>query len=373
MSTPGCATCSSEIEPVKCYASLARNILLSNGRRLPFPYKLTFAVTYRCNYRCRTCNIWQRKPEDELTFEEIGRFFARSNRFNWIDFTGGEPWLRRDFADILDLALTECRHLLLLHFPTNGYLTDQVVAGAERVLRRRPPKFIVTVSMDGDEALNDEIRGREGGWRRQIETYKRLHALRGVDVVLGMTLSSLNAGRYAQAFAAARAECPWLTPRDYHLNIAHRSSHYYGNESLDGLQPDKDAIIDELRRYRHARGIPRSVVDLIEHRYLLNAEPFVRTGLTPMRCHALRASCFLDSSGNVYPCSMYDAGVANLRDHGYDLGAIWNLPAAQRLQREIWDYRCPQCWTPCEAYQSLLGNLLGIRARRTGPMQPPSA
>ena len=30
---------------------------------------------------------------------------------------------------------------------------------------------------------------KEGGWRRQIETYKQLHEMNGVDVVLGMTLS----------------------------------------------------------------------------------------------------------------------------------------------------------------------------------------
>ena len=29
-----------------------------------------------------------------------------------------------------------------------------------------------------------------------------------------------------------------------------------------------------------------------------------------------------------------------------------------QTQKEIWDYDCPQCWTPCEAYQSIMGNFL---------------
>jgi len=37
---------------------------------------------------------------------------------------------------------------------------------------------------------------------------------------------------------------------------------------------------------------------------------------------------------------------------------IWNLPRARQLQEEIWEYNCPQCWTPCEANQSILGNLM---------------
>jgi hypothetical protein len=55
---------------------------------------------------------------------------------------------------------------------------------------------------------------------------------------------------------------------------------------------------------------------------------------------------------------MYDAKVASLRDHGYDLETIWNLPRTKQLQEEIWNYKCPQCWTPCEAYQSIFGNFL---------------
>ena len=39
------------------------------------------------------------------------------------------------------------------------------------IARMRKERLIVTVSTDGDEAMNDEIRGIDGGWRRQIETF----------------------------------------------------------------------------------------------------------------------------------------------------------------------------------------------------------
>ena len=45
---------------------LGRRILLSNFRRSPVPFKLTFILTYRCDCRCRMCNIWERKVENEL-------------------------------------------------------------------------------------------------------------------------------------------------------------------------------------------------------------------------------------------------------------------------------------------------------------------
>ena len=41
--------------------------------------------------------------------------------------------------------------------------------------------MIVTVSVDGDEQTNDEIRGIKGGFRRQIETFKALRRIPGID------------------------------------------------------------------------------------------------------------------------------------------------------------------------------------------------
>jgi MoaA/NifB/PqqE/SkfB family radical SAM enzyme len=260
------------------YVDLAKNILTSNVQRLDFPYKLTFVTTYWCNYRCKTCNIWQRKPENELSLEEIQKFFQKSNGFNWIDFTGGEVWIRKDFPDIVEAALDHCKNLVLVHFPTNGYMTDQIVAGVERILKKKPRKLIVTISTDGDEQVNDEVRGKKGGWRKQIETYKQLHAMPGVDVVLGMTLSSLNADQYDKAFAAAKAECPWLKPADYHINVVHASSHYYGNEELPALQGKKKEIAEQVRRYRIERGVPKSC-----------ATPSVTWTITSRRCAATRS------------------------------------------------------------------------------------
>lgn len=354
---------------MRAYLNLAKNILTSNYKRLEFPYKLTFCVTYWCNYKCKTCNIWQKKPKDELTLSEIETFFRRSNKFNWIDFTGGEVWLRNDFADIVKISIRECKKLVMLHFPTNGYLTDRIVAGVEEILKARPPKFVVTVSMDGDETVNDFVRGKTGGWRKQIETYKQLHRTRGVEVVLGMTLSALNAGEYDKAFAAVKAECPWLKPTDFHFNIAHESAHYYGNQDLDVGIKDKEEIIEEIRRYKKRRGIPLTPVNFIERRYLNHAETYLQTGNTPMRCHALHSSCFVDSWGQVYPCGMFDARIASLREHDYDLERIWNLSKTQLQQKEIWNYQCPQCWTPCEANQSLLGNLFGQHTVKTSETQ----
>ena len=58
-------------------AALARRRTV---RRPAAPLKLNFCLTYWCQYRCKTCNIWQRKPTDELTTDEVRRLRPRESR-----------------------------------------------------------------------------------------------------------------------------------------------------------------------------------------------------------------------------------------------------------------------------------------------------
>jgi MoaA/NifB/PqqE/SkfB family radical SAM enzyme len=355
------------------YAALATRALEANFRRPSHPFKLTFCTTFWCNYKCETCNIWKMKPRDELRLDEIQRFFKQSSRFLWVDLTGGEVWLRKDFVDICEAVTSSCPNLLLLHFPTNGYLTDKIVAGTREIARMRKERLIVTVSTDGDEAMNDEIRGIDGGWRRQIETFRRLREVPGVHVVLGMTLSAKNVDHFPVAFAAAKREVPDLAYEDFHVNVVHESQHYLGNTDLSlrrNVTPM--ALADAAEQYMHLRQLPWNPVAYLERAYLTRVRRYLETGETPMACHALNASCFVDSWGNVFPCTIYDKKVGSLRDVDYDLAALWNRPETAALQREIFAGQCPHCWTPCEAYQSIVGNFLRPDRRRAATSGGPA-
>ncbi|HEV7732148.1 MAG TPA: SPASM domain-containing protein, partial [Candidatus Binatia bacterium] len=230
-------------------------------------------------------------------------------------------------------------------------------------------------STDGDEAMNDQVRGIEGGWRKQLETFQKLREIPGVEAVLGMTLSAANVDHFPQAFAAVKREIPWLGYEDFHVNIVHESPHYLGNDSLSlrrNVAPS--ALAAAAEEYGRLRGKAMHPVAFLEKAYLKRVRRYLESGETPMRCHALRSSCFIDSWGNVYPCTIYDKKVGSLRESNYDLGEIWNRAETRDVQAEIWESNCPNCWTPCEAYQSILGNMLRPELpfrRRTLPRRAP--
>jgi radical SAM protein with 4Fe4S-binding SPASM domain len=172
-----------------------------------------------------------------------------------------------------------------------------------------------------------------------------------------MTLSCFNAGKFEETFEALRAACPDLSIDDFHLNLAQVSDHYYGNGGDQLVGAPRDLAARELVVYRSRRTATRTPSRWLETTFLNELDTYLQSGRTPMRCHSLRSSCFIDPWGTVFPCITYSKPIGSLRDHDMRLTPIWEGEKTRRLQGEIWNGECPQCWTACEAYQSILGNL----------------
>jgi MoaA/NifB/PqqE/SkfB family radical SAM enzyme len=339
---------------------LAKNILASNFKRSAFPYKLTFVATYRCQSRCVYCKIWEREPEGELTLEQIQAFFRKSNKFSWVDLTGGEVTLRNDYPEIARSIITNNRALYHFHTPTNGLAPERTERQVREILAMKPNKFVITVSLDGPKDLNDRLRGIKGDFDKVIDTVTRLRRIDDprLKVVIGFTLSSANRGTFRQMIDQVRARIPDMQPDDFHMNVVHVSGHYYDNVNTDALT---GKLKEDLQQYRRMRKRKFTPIGFLEDQYLRLADRYLDTGRTPVMCQALAGSVFIDSFGYIYPCSIYSKRMANIKDIDYDLEAYWNTRDVIEAREEIERGQCPQCWTPCEAYQSILGRLHTVR------------
>lgn len=346
--------------------------LASNLGELRLPFRCTWILTWKCNLRCAMCGIWRRPPAPVLTLSEIDRFLAGAGFLSWVNLSGGEIFLRPDLEEILELLDRRCPSLYLLNFPTNGSQPDLIEGTVARMLEQRGfPKVLMTVSLDGPPDVHDSIRGKPGAWKAAVETFSRLRRQRSgrYGVFLGMTLQAGNRGLHAATLAAVDREIGGITTGDVHLNVAQNSAHYYGNERLPGARIDvamQHEMQSELAAILAGHSPKRlDPVDWLERRYQALAADFLKTGRTPVPCQALNASFFLDPTGAVYPCSMFDKPIGNLREAGFDLRALWAGSGRRALRDEIRNESCPHCWTPCEAYQSLLGSLAhGLLGRK---------
>jgi MoaA/NifB/PqqE/SkfB family radical SAM enzyme len=332
---------------------LAKNIIASNFSNKIAPYKLTFAVTYNCNSRCTTCNIWKKNSKNELSCDEIDRFFSTNSDFSWIDITGGEIFLRNDLIQIFQIIKKRCKKLYTLHFPTNGLMTHRIVNLVKKIVKLDFNKLIISISIDGPPDIHDKIRGVKGGFMKTIETFRKLREIKGLDVYAGMTLSKNNVDHLDDTVNAIKKEIPNFTFDDLHINIAHSSPHYYGIEFNE--LPVKKVISQISSVIRRKKISLINPVTILELKYLKNIEKYLKWGKCPMQCHSLSKSIFIDPYGGVYPCTAYDKKLGNVKS--IDLKKIFLDPESKKLAKEIRELKCPQCWTPCEAYQTILANL----------------
>ena len=87
----------------------------------------------------------------------------------------------------------------------------------------------------------------------------------------------------------------------------------------------------------------------------------------------MSSSCFVDAYWDLYPCSIWDEGRQPAR-HGFDLQAIWDSARRQSLRKDVVEENCNHCWTPCEAYPTILGNLAkAVTARQSTAHAPIAA
>ncbi len=314
------------------------------------------------------CRTWERAAASELTADEIGALVRDLPRLTWLDLTGGEPFVRADIEAVLHAVVHDAAALTVLHFQTNGWQTQRIEAIVRRLRSiARTIELIVTVSIDGPPAIHDRIRGRTGSCARAVATARALAAIDGVDVHVGTTVGSSNAHLLDDMHAWLKAELPGFDARRWHLNWLQRSQHFFGNADLaePHAVPPGRAIEDHLRR----RGLPRSLVELMEAVYLVNLDAHRRGEPSGVPCQALRSTAFVSPEGDVYPCHVYDRPLGNVREAPFT--EIWGAADTLAARRDIEALACGGCFSACEAYPALAGAPLrtaALTARRLARM-----
>lgn len=130
-------------------------------------------VTYRCNSRCLMCDLPMRamkSTEPEYTTEQWKDVIKQLAEIKTagIGFTGGEPLVRSDTADLIEYAK---RLGLVTTLNTNGVLlfSDNI----KKILNVEPDN--INISLDGiNGETYDYVRGTPRGFVRMTENVKNL-------------------------------------------------------------------------------------------------------------------------------------------------------------------------------------------------------
>jgi radical SAM protein with 4Fe4S-binding SPASM domain len=136
------------------------------------PSSVTLVVTYACNFACEHClTTSDPHAEEGLPFDTIARLIRELGEMGvrYLSITGGEPLVRRDLCDIIDLARQQG---IRVQLATNGSLVGQY---RERLAKARLDG--VSTSIDGLEETNDRFRHHPGAFKqafRALELFQEI-------------------------------------------------------------------------------------------------------------------------------------------------------------------------------------------------------
>jgi radical SAM protein with 4Fe4S-binding SPASM domain len=274
---------------------------------------LQWHITERCNLRCKHCyqgtNSEKELPFQDLLevyrqFQELLEFWNQDETLprikGHITITGGEPFIRHDFMDLLEF-LSIRRQKMSFAILTNGSFIDADMAHR---LHNLAPTF-VQVSIDGAQATHDRIRGA-GDFKRTTSAVKHL-VREHIPTLISFTAHRSNFRefeRVAQLGMRLRVDRVWA---DRFIPLGRGSGL---QETV--LTPDETRELFELMYHARRKAARRWFcrTEIAMHRAL----QFLVAGGRPYHCTAGDTLITVMPNGDLYPCRRMPIRVGNLME-----------------------------------------------------------
>lgn len=311
---------------------------------MPLPMNLTFSLSYRCNSRCKTCNVYK-KESYELTTDEWKKIFKSLGKAPfWVTISGGEPFLRDDLTEIIRILYDICRPAII-NIPTNGILHNRIPDRVKEIASHcRDSQIIINLSLDDIGERHDAIRGVPGNFEKALKTFDGLKEIHLNNLALGIhtVISQFNVSRIPEIYEYLIK----LNPDSYITEIA---------EERVELGTIGSAITPSLEEYAlavnflksHLKTGTFSKVGKLTRSFRLEYYDMVQRIMKEQRqiipCFSGFASAQVAPDGDVWPCCIKAEPMGNLRRHGFDFKKVWFSEKAGNLRQSI---KRGECYCP---------------------------
>ena len=295
-----------------------------------FPTDVSIILTYRCQMRCKMCNIWQ-NPTDkkkEITPQDLSML---PNGFKFINLTGGEPFLRDDLEDIIRVLSPKAKRIVI---STSGWHYKKILSVV--------PQFKnlgVRVSIEGLSRKNDELRGREGGFDRGLKTLLGLKRLGVKDIGFGITVSDHNSDDMLWLYELGKS-----MKMEFATAAFHNSYYFHKDDNLITNTQEVCNNFQELAERQMREGNPKSWFRAL---FNLGLVRYINQERRMLPCEAGTINFFIDPYGEVYPCNgmeekYWKEGMGNIRETD-SFENIWFSSQAEKVRQKV--AACPKnCW-----------------------------
>lgn len=294
-----------------------------------YPTDISIITTYRCQMRCKMCDIWE-NPSDkkrEITPKELEML----PNFKFVNITGGEPFVRRDLEDIVEVMYKKSDRIVI---STSGWHVDRIVKMAERF-----PNIGIRVSIEGLSQKNDDLRGREGSFDRAMRLLLTLKQMGIKDIGYGCTVSNKNSEDMLWLYKMSRELGMEFATATFH------NSYYFHKD--DNAITNQEEVINNFRLLMEELLKDKSPKSWYRAFFNLGLINYIREKPRMLPCEAGTANFFIEPYGDVYPCNgleerYWKESMGNIREvKNFD--ELWFSEQAEKVRGLV--RTCPKnCW-----------------------------
>lgn len=313
-------------------------------------------VTNHCNFRCEHCFI-DFSPKRDLKLEHFQELGRSVGPLFWLDIGGGEPFLRKDLAEIVRSFQAQ-----VVQIPTNASLPDLAIENLTRLRRATNAEIAVSLSLDGLQATHEKIRKQPGNWDQVWSLVERLRGLGGISVKINTVVTTHNIDELIPLMRVVRERQP-----DFHSIILLRGTTLEPGVDLPALSDLRrlaPEIFSILGTYDYGRNFATAHILRNYHRYLWKVSlATVEEERQVIPCQAGKFHMVSWADGRVSSCEMLPA-IGDLKTQSWS--EIQNSPALKAQIAAIENGEC-HCTHNCAMLGSILFNPFNVAklARQT--------
>ena len=294
------------------------------------PTDVSVITTYRCQMRCKMCNIWKNptKKTEEVQARDLE---ILPGNLKFANITGGEPFIRQDLEDIVEVMFTKAPRIVI---STSGWWVERTIKLAEKF-----PDIGIRVSIEGLERTNNFLRGRDDGFEKGMRTLRTLHEMGVKDIGFGQTLSNWNSNDLIPLYELAKSmDFEFATAAFHNSFYFHKEDNLISNK--EELCGNLEKLANKLLRENHPKSWFRAFFNL----GLIN---YIQGNKRALPCEAGTVNFFTDPWGEVYPCNgleprYWQESMGNIKQ-AKTFEEIWFSEQANRVREKV--RTCPKnCW-----------------------------
>ncbi len=286
----------------------------SNSLRMVF-WETTTACNLKCRH-CRACVVNNKLPDELDTKSAISLIKSISNFSDaTLVFSGGEPLLRKDLFQLVDIG----KNLgLRIALATNGTLVNK--SNAEQLLSGGIQR--VSVSIDGNSSeIHDSLRCVPGSFDMAIKGIKILIES-GIPTQINTTVTKDNY-EYLQDILQLAID---IGACGLHLFLLVPTG--CGRELDKGeiIGPDEyEKVLDWVCNISHDYDIDIRATCAPHYSRVLMQKNRNNPTKVAGGCLAGKSVCFVSYRGDVYPCGYFPVSAGNIIEK--DISEIWKNSA----------------------------------------------